>query len=214
MNPRWLVVAGIPQMLAAQAPSLTAGDVHIERGGGFSWFSPGGHFGAVTNRRVYLAGIRRTTVERATGRLAVAYSSELTLAVVERTAPSGLRCFGEAQDGTRLCQRDVSAQVAVGLGGTPVGGRLYWNRSGRWRAHLGAGLGALVFSSDVPVRDSRRFNFTLEYGGGVEIPTAADRAVTVGYRFKHISNGGMADRNPGLDANVIVIGFTKRAQKL
>jgi hypothetical protein len=33
-------------------------------------------------------------------------------------------------------------------------------------------------------------------------------AVTVGYRYHHISNAGTHRRNPGLDSNVIYAGFS------
>lgn len=194
----------------AKTPLLAVGDFSVERTAGFSWFSPGGSLGDVTHRRVYLTGIRGNWLEAVAGRFAFAYTMELVpLAVVERTAPNSQTCYFRPT-GVRVCRLDRSERVAVGAGGSPIGGRLYLNRAGRWRAHVGGAAGALVFSSDVPIYGSRQFNFTFDYGGAVELTTSKGRDIAIGYKFHHISNAGTGEFNPGLDANVIYVGVTKR----
>ncbi|HEY7165626.1 MAG TPA: acyloxyacyl hydrolase, partial [Candidatus Binatia bacterium] len=73
---------------------------------------------------------------------------------------------------------------------------------------IAASVGFLYFTDDVPVPDSSRFNFTPEVGVGVQFFLTPKQAVTVGYKYFHISNAGTGDRNPGLDNNVIYAGYS------
>jgi hypothetical protein len=190
--------------------ALVRGDVTVERTVGFSWFSPGGSWGDVTNRRVYTTGIRRSRILGATDRLAIAYAAELVpLAVVERTRPNSRTCwFNEA--GQYVCRIDRSNRLAAGAGGSPLGMRVYLNDGGRWRAHATGALGAIMFSNHMPIRESALLNFTIEYGGGIEFGTGAGRHLTLGFKLNHFSNAGMGTFNPGLDANVVYLGLTGR----
>jgi opacity protein-like surface antigen len=49
--------------------------------------------------------------------------------------------------------------------------------------------------------DSSQFNFTIDYGAGIQVFTSPRRAITIDYRYYHISNADIAI-NPGTDANV------------
>ncbi len=58
----------------------------------------------------------------------------------------------------------------------------------------------------MPVRavNATGLNFMFDVGGGVRI----GRAVTLGYKFLHISNANTTSFNPGLDNNVIYAGYS------
>lgn len=211
-----------PGRVAAQNPdsgkldTLARGDFTLERIAGFSWFSPVGRRGDVrnrqeyvTNRRVYVAGIRGNWFRGAAGPVAVATTMEFVpLAIVERTAPSGVTCRPTSTG--EKCVRDASARVAVGIGGSPIGARVYLGRTSRVRALLAGSAGILAFSSDVPTENSRQLNFTFEYGSGVEVDVRNGHAILMGYKFQHISNAGTGVFNPGLDANVVYLGLVTR----
>lgn len=189
---------------------LTQGDRYLEFNAGFSWFSPrGGGWGLITGRRVYLTGVRAEWILDGEGSVGWAYGVEwLPLAVVERTNPREVfACYDTATG--RICERDGSARVAVGTGLSPVGLKAYFNQHGRTRLFANASAGGIVFSSEVPVYRSRKFNYMCEYGGGVEFARADGRAVTLGFRFHHISNAASGEVNPGLDANVIYLGLRR-----
>ena len=51
-------------------------------------------------------------------------------------------------------------------------------------------------------------NFLIDIGGGVRIHTGARRAITLGYKFLHISNGFTSAVNPGVDNNLFYAGFS------
>ncbi|MEX2154984.1 MAG: acyloxyacyl hydrolase [Gemmatimonadaceae bacterium] len=196
----------------AQSRALSSGDHFIERTAGFSWYSPAASsLGSINHRRVYLVGLRSERLFATAGPFAIAYTAELIpLAIVERTTGNIEQCSRNANWVTFTCRYDYSARVAVGAGGSPVGAKLYFNRAGKTRVYGSVAGGGLVFSSHVPVHNSRRANFTFEYGGGVEVTARDGRAVMFGYKFHHISNGGTAALNPGLDANVLYVGVIRR----
>jgi lipid A 3-O-deacylase PagL len=199
-----------PSLAPHELATVSGGDRYVERSAGFSWYSPRGkNWGSITNRRVYVAGLRGEWVLGTAGSFALASTAELLpLVVVERTAPhETMTCYGKAN--TVICERDRSARLAVGAGASPLGLKLYLNRTGYTRLYASGAAGSLIFSSDVPVTGSRHFNYTFEYGGGVELVTANGRTVSFGYKFHHISNGATAPLNPGLDSNILYVGLRR-----
>ncbi|HEX8173112.1 MAG TPA: acyloxyacyl hydrolase [Thermoanaerobaculia bacterium] len=64
----------------------------------------------------------------------------------------------------------------------------------------------------VPASTSR-FNFISQIGAGVVLRPHTAHPLTVGYRFIHISNGGYAPRNPGLNIFTIVAGVEVRSAR-
>jgi opacity protein-like surface antigen len=189
---------------------LTAGDRYLEFNAGFSWFSPrGGGWGLITGRRVYLTGIRTEWILDDEGMVGWAYGVEWNpLAVVERTQPGEVFTCYDSGAG-RICERDRSAHVAFGTGLSPFGLKAYVNQHGRTRFFANASAGGIAFTHDVPVDNSRKLNYMCEYGGGLEFARADGRAITLGFRFHHISNGASGQVNPGLDANVIYVGVRR-----
>ena len=190
-----------------QSERLMPGDRFTERVAGFSWYSPAGaSLGSIANRRVYLTGLRTERLFIAAGPFALGYTAELVpLAIVERTGGNTEVCRPNPDAVTFTCRIDRSARVSVGAGGSPVGLKLYFNRGPLTRLYATGAAGALFFSSDVPVENSRRANFTFEYGVGME-----RSGVTFGYKFHHLSNGGTRRVNPGLDANIFYVGMVSR----
>ena len=195
----------------ARLAPLRLGDRYLEANAGYSWYSPrGGGWGLITGRRVYLTALRAEWIINSNRHLAWGYVGEWTpLAVVQRVNRAETYSCYEGPGG-RVCERDVSDQIALGTGISPVGLKMYLNPGGRTRPFAHAAGGGIAFTSEVPVRNSTHFNFTVEYGGGLEFARRDGRAVIVGFRFHHISNGSIGDLNPGLDANVVYLGFKKR----
>ncbi len=64
----------------------------------------------------------------------------------------------------------------------------------------------------VPASTSR-FNFVTQLGSGLIFLPRTAIPVILGYRFMHISNGGYAPRNPGLNVSSIVIGTQIRMRR-
>ena len=60
----------------------------------------------------------------------------------------------------------------------------------------------------MPLADAARFNFTFDFSGGVQIVNSNRHAFTIGYKYQHISNGYRATYNPGVDLQMIFVGFS------
>jgi hypothetical protein len=84
----------------------------------------------------------------------------------------------------------------------------HWLRADphRTRPYLELAIGPMASSRRVPAATSR-FNVVSQAGFGVLLRPDQQFPLLLGYRFSHISNGGYAPRNPGLNAHSILIGF-------
>ena len=83
--------------------------------------------------------------------------------------------------------------------------RRFRERSSRAAIYVEASTGPMWAQRRVPAATSR-FNFISQFGAGVELRPQSRTPIVIGYRFGHISNGGYAPRNPGLNVSSLVIG--------
>lgn len=95
-----------------------------------------------------------------------------------------------------------------GFGMSPVGFKFHFLQGRHARVFLSASGGFLAFAENVPHPDARKFNFTFDFGGGVQIWARSNWGVTLGYKLHHLSNANTADANPGLDASIFYIGIS------
>ena len=93
-----------------------------------------------------------------------------------------------------------------GFAAAPLGATLEFSRTRRVYPFVETLLGIIASAEPVPVRagNATGLNFMFDVGGGVRI----GRAVTLGYKFLHVSNAGTTNFNPGLDNNVIYVGYS------
>lgn len=96
---------------------------------------------------------------------------------------------------------------ARGVGVTPLGWRWNFEPRGRWHAFSEVGGGALWTTAPLPIGTTGS-NFTSYAGLGVRILGAGGQGLVVGYRFHHVSNGNRLRRNPGINAHMLVAGWT------
>jgi hypothetical protein len=98
--------------------------------------------------------------------------------------------------------------TTYGAGVSPLGFKINFGQESWIKPFLSASVGFLYFQDEVPVPDSSRFNFTPEIGAGLQFFLTPRTALTLGYKFHHISNAGRSRRNPGLDSNVVYLGYS------
>ncbi|HJQ32804.1 MAG TPA: acyloxyacyl hydrolase [Pyrinomonadaceae bacterium] len=103
--------------------------------------------------------------------------------------------------------REVRRRI-TGAGLAPVGFQVNFRRRERVQPFAQTSGGFLYFGEQIPTQQGAQFNFTADFGGGVQWKTAARRAWTIGYRYHHVSNGYRADVNPGFDSNLFYVGFS------
>jgi len=95
----------------------------------------------------------------------------------------------------------------AGFGVSPVGLQASVPLSGHVELYGAGAAGVIWFTDAIPVREARRSNGTLEWGGGLSVHVRPQRSVQVGYKFHHISNLYTAQANPGVDANVFYVSL-------
>lgn len=99
-------------------------------------------------------------------------------------------------------------ESVYGWGIAPIGLKFNFRRNRRVQPFGQATGGFLYFNEDVPVAGAARFNFTYDFSGGIQIVNSNRRAFTFGYKYEHISNGYRATINPGVDVQMIFVGFS------
>ena len=99
-------------------------------------------------------------------------------------------------------------ETAYGVGLTPLGLELDFANGAKVHPFIHVNGGFLYFNKSVPIEDAGQFAFVGEAGGGVRIFTSERRAVNIGVRFHHISNGDRSGSNRGLNQFVIYAGFS------
>lgn len=152
------------------------------------------------DRKFVIAAFRYGRTLAANDSLALQYTLDAvplavaTGTIVSRTTVAGVTTFRR--------------ETAYGAGITPLGLQLDFANGAKVHpfAHVNGGL--LWFNKSVPIEDAGKFAFVGEAGGGVRIFTSEKRAVSLGVRFHHISNGDRAGSNRGLNQFVIYAGFS------
>ncbi len=74
-----------------------------------------------------------------------------------------------------------------------------------WTIHpsMALDLGFVVSARDIPLDDCSQFNFTFAVGPGLEVFSDAHTSWRVEYLYRHVSNAGLGNQNPGIDQGVV-----------
>jgi hypothetical protein len=104
----------------------------------------------------------------------------------------------------------VPSHAVYGFGVTPLGLSVEFARTHRFHPFLLGDAGIIASTEPIPenVTNATGLNFLIDFGGGLRWKLDAGHAVSLGYRFLHISNAGTTIANPGLDNNVFYLGFS------
>ena len=152
------------------------------------------------NRKFVLAAFRYGRTLAANDTLALQWTIDAvpvavaTGTIVSRSFVGGIQTF--------------ERETAYGAGITPIGLQLDFANGSKVHPFAHVNGGFLYFNKSMPIEDSGQFQFVGEAGGGVRIFTSDKRAVSVGVRFHHISNGDRHGANRGLNNFVIYAGFS------
>jgi hypothetical protein len=104
----------------------------------------------------------------------------------------------------------VPAHAVYGVAVTPLGFTVDFARRHRIYPFLETDGGIVASTEPIPINvpGATGLNFMFDLGGGIRIRTGERRAVTLGYRYLHISNAFTTPVNPGVDNNVLYFGFS------
>ena len=159
------------------------------------------HDDEADDRKFFITALRYGRTLAADDSLALQYTLDVvplavaTGTIVSRTtSPAGVDTFRR--------------ENAYGAGFTPLGLQLDFANGSKVHPYAHVNGGFLYFNKSVPIEDAGRFAWVGEAGGGLRIFTSERRAVNVGVRFHHISNGDRQGSNRGLNQFVIYAGFS------
>ncbi len=102
------------------------------------------------------------------------------------------------------------AHAVYGFAITPLGFTAEFGRRRRLYPFLQTNEGIIASSEPIPINvyGATGLNFLIDLGGGVRVRASSRTAITLGYKFLHISNGFTSAVNPGVDNNVFYAGFS------
>jgi len=102
------------------------------------------------------------------------------------------------------------SHAVYGFAVTPLGFTAEFARHRKIFPFLETNEGIIASSEPVPINifGATGLNFLIDLGGGIRIKTGERRAISLGYKFLHISNGFTSAVNPGVDNNVFYAGFS------
>ena len=153
------------------------------------------------DRRFFIAALRYGRTLAANDKVALQWTID---AVPVAVATGTIVSRTTSVSGVETFQRES----AYGAGITPIGFQVDFANGSKVHPFAHVNGGFLYFNKSMPIEDSGQFQFVGEFGGGVRIFTSERRAVNIGVRFHHISNGDRQDSNRGLNNFVIYAGFS------
>jgi hypothetical protein len=128
---------------------------------------------------------------------ALRYSPEITaLAMLSEPVPDGTPPY------------DMRKRT-YGSGISPEGFQLDFRPRSRVQPFLSQNGGGIFFANKVLSPEGSHFMFTIDFGGGVNIFLRQRQAVTLGYRYQHLSNANISEHNPGTDTNTFYVGISR-----
>ena len=96
---------------------------------------------------------------------------------------------------TTTCSRQHT--FAQGL--APIGFRINFRPTHPLQLTVSSNGGYIFATRPIPIPTAGSFNFSFEFGGGLEYFYASHRSVRLEYVVQHYSNHNTADQNPGVD---------------
>jgi hypothetical protein len=125
------------------------------------------------------------------------YSPEVTaLAMIDEPVPN---------------QTDPTLQRkrTYGSGLSPVGFQSDFFPSKRVQPFLSGDGGFIYFMDRVLSPQGSQFMYTVDFGTGINIFRKERQAVSIGYRYQHLSNANISQHNPGMDANTFYVSVSR-----
>lgn len=97
-----------------------------------------------------------------------------------------------------------------GFGFAPLGFQIDLEENKTVSPFIQSAAGFILLKEPFPDERGTRFNFTLEFGAGLNISLSDHLALFAGYKYHHMSNGERGIVNPGVDSNFLFGGLLIR----
>lgn len=99
-------------------------------------------------------------------------------------------------------------RTTYGAGFSPLGFRFLFRPKKRLKPFAASHGGFAFFNNPVPQPGSLTFALVGDFGGGLQYQITGNKAINLGYKYSHISNGNFSDINPGYNANIFYVGYS------
>lgn len=166
--------------------------------------------GRIRGRSLFLAGLRAHYIVETVGPVAFAFTADVIPIAVVSNNPRW-RWHVTTVDGEQYQYKEiVDSGLVYGAGFSPLGLQISMPLWGGIRAYVAGAGGGLWFTREVPIPEARRFNYSLEFGGGLDVAAGVTHVVVIGFKVHHLSNMNTALANPGLDGHVFYLGLLRR----
>ncbi|MBS1795604.1 MAG: acyloxyacyl hydrolase [Acidobacteria bacterium] len=203
---------GNNKMAATPRYALKRGDREIVLEIGSSPFNPSNFAGPkeydVYGRDLHLASLRFGRVFGVRGPVAYEYLFGVTPLAVFTKNEVRNPAYRSAQETPGVAP--TVRQTTWGVGVQPLNFRFIFRHRHRYKPFAEVGAGIMLTSRSMPVPRGTAFNLTGDFGGGVQFFTSESRAVSIGYKYFHLSNGNIGGKinNPGYNANVFYVSYS------
>ena len=206
------LLVGVPsQMRAEEIPSATSSETKKDSQGslwggrnevgfwtGYSPFS----FklkGVTEDRQLFLLNLQYARKLLVTSPLTLKYTGEIVPVALEIQPTQTYIINGK--------QVINPAGTIYGAGASPIGFQANFGQK-KVQPFANGSVGFLYFNQQVPIIGSSQFNYTVTVGLGAEFLQRSGRALTLGWKYHHLSNNYQATLNPGIDSSVFYVGFS------
>lgn len=154
------------------------------------------------DRHLYLFGVRYSRVLARTNTFAFSYTPEIIpVALLTQPAIGRFALPRSIPPFTRT-------EVTYGAGANPVDFEFLFLPNRKFQPFISPSVGFLYFGKNVPSFFAAQFNFAADGRAGIRIPLNSGRAISAAYVFHHFSNGFQARDNPGVDSQMIYMGYS------
>ena len=177
--------------------------------GGYSLGSP--HlYGTIGHGQLAVLALRYGRTVFVSRNVRIEYTIDVLPAEIVRQA-AYMSCVARSRAGYVSSYCKQGRETVYGGGLSPFGWKFDLRRPRRFPLFGALSSGFVVSTRPVPidVPGDEQFNFTFDFEAGFQHFNAArNRAWIVGYKVQHISNGYRGNINPGLDLNVLFLGYS------
>jgi hypothetical protein len=198
-----------PESVTARPASLW---VWVQSGpGSFHTDMLGGFAGA----RLFESGLRwHHPLHRSGGFSVIAIPDLITFSSLNRINERHAVWFWDSEHADSVLEQTRSPDGhAYGVGTLPLAVRAALDERKPLSAFLDLSVGLQYFFRAIPDDRATRVNAQLMTGAGLRVALGHQLEAELAYRLTHISNGGTAKANPGLNFRQIAVGLGFRPHK-
>ena len=123
---------------------------------------------------------------------------------------AGLYSFSSIINGTLFSETQLvqcGRRWTYAQGFSPLGTRINFLPHHRLQPTTSLLVGEMLSSKKIPIDTAGSFNFTFEFGVGLEFYQTQSRSIRLEYQIHHFSNADTAQENPGVDNGVFKLTY-------